>query len=141
MFDVLLSILLVVRGGLLQSMMMLFTFMGVLTSIFSENKQPKSSAVHEVFGGYASVPWLSVWRSHDVTSSTQRQRHVPLLETPQARLYKVGHVVDALAWFLCCATVPHDKLPGVQRGGLEDQHADDCNVVSRDRSSTTKVIT
>ena len=46
-----------------------------------------------------------------------------------------------LAWFLCCATVPHDKLPGVQRGGLEDQHADDCNVVSRDRSSTTKVTT
>ena len=37
--------------------------------------------------------------------------------------------------------MPHVKLPGVQRGGLEDQHADDCNVVSRDRSSTTKVIT
>ena len=70
-------------------------------------QQPKSSAVHEVFGGYASVPWLSVWRSHDVTSLTQRQRHVPLLETPQARLYKVGHVVDTLGmvFVLChCAT-------------------------------------
>eukprot|EP00434_Breviolum_minutum_P014365 symbB.v1.2.012669.t2/scaffold881.1/size155427/8 len=58
------------RGGLLQSMMMLFTFMGVLTSIFSENKQPKSSAVHEVFGGYASARLYKVFNGEDWKTNT-----------------------------------------------------------------------
>lgn len=47
----LLSILLVVvRGGLLQSMMMLFTFMGVLTSIFAENNSPTAEIIRSTRG-------------------------------------------------------------------------------------------
>ena len=53
-----------VRGGLLQSMMMLFTFMGAPR--FKKSAQLHDctvlrgsiSSCAEVFGGYSSVPWL-----------------------------------------------------------------------------------
>jgi hypothetical protein len=51
-----------VRGGLLQSMMMLFTFMGVprfkKTSQLQVTLHGTISSCAEVFGGYSSVPWL-----------------------------------------------------------------------------------
>ena len=47
-----------VRGGLLQSMMMLFTFMGAPGLNIAAASHLISSCA-EVFGGYSSVAWLN----------------------------------------------------------------------------------